>query len=128
GGGATAAVAGSASFPNIVLDKSGVGYTLVASAAGLTSATSNAFSVTTPGVLVTSTFNQDQVLLGSTIYYTQGGTLKSVSTSGGTVTTHSTTGSTAYRPTPDGTNISWSEMDPSNNLFIKKLVVSRNTP
>jgi hypothetical protein len=40
------AVNGVATFTNLSIDKPGVGYTLVASAAGLSSSTSTAFSVT----------------------------------------------------------------------------------
>ena len=42
------AVAGVAAFPALSIDKAGNGYTLVASASGLTSATSTAFSITQP--------------------------------------------------------------------------------
>ena len=47
GGAARPAVNGVAAFGSVNIDKSGAGYTLVASAAGLTSATSGAFTVTT---------------------------------------------------------------------------------
>jgi hypothetical protein len=51
GGTTTAtAVAGVATFSNLTLDKAGVGYTLVASATGLTPATSGAFTITAPVV------------------------------------------------------------------------------
>ncbi len=50
GGTVTAnAVAGVATFGTLSLNRSGVGYTLVASATGLTSATSNGFAVTAAG-------------------------------------------------------------------------------
>ncbi|HEV8409579.1 MAG TPA: Ig-like domain-containing protein, partial [Gemmatimonadaceae bacterium] len=39
------AVAGVATFPNLLINKNGTGYTLVASSTGLTSATSNAFDI-----------------------------------------------------------------------------------
>ena len=45
------AVAGVATFSNLSLDKAGTGYTLVASASGMASATSGAFSVTAPVAL-----------------------------------------------------------------------------
>jgi hypothetical protein len=48
-----AAVAGVASFPGIDIDETGAGYTLSASAAGLTGATSAAFSITGGGVSAT---------------------------------------------------------------------------
>ena len=42
-----AAVGGTATFGNLSIDKTGTGYTLAASSAGLTGATSNAFNITT---------------------------------------------------------------------------------
>ena len=42
------AVDGVATFPGLSIDKAGTGYTLVASASGLTSSTSTAFSITQP--------------------------------------------------------------------------------
>jgi alpha-tubulin suppressor-like RCC1 family protein len=48
GAATVAAVSGLATFANLVLDKAGTGYTLTATASGLTGATSNAFTVT-PG-------------------------------------------------------------------------------
>ena len=42
------AINGVASFANLSIDKAGTGYTLVASAAGLSSSTSTAFAITAP--------------------------------------------------------------------------------
>ena len=57
GGGATPAVSGAATFNGVSLNKSGNGYTLIASSAGLTSATSTTFNVTAgvPAKLVYTT-------------------------------------------------------------------------
>ena len=52
GGNSKAAVAGVATFAGCTIDKTGTGYTLVASVAGLTSATSAPFEVTTPAAQV----------------------------------------------------------------------------
>ncbi len=41
-------VNGVATFPNLSLDQAGMGYTLQASASGLTAATSSPFNVTVP--------------------------------------------------------------------------------
>jgi Flp pilus assembly pilin Flp len=46
GGGPVAASSGIASFTNVFIDKTGTGYQLTASSAGLTSATSTAFNIT----------------------------------------------------------------------------------
>ena len=46
GGGATPAVAGTATFAAVSINHSGTGYTLVASSSGLTSATSSTFNIT----------------------------------------------------------------------------------
>lgn len=48
-----AAVAGIATFSNLSVNKSGTGYTLVAAATGLTSATSNAFTATVAAAIAT---------------------------------------------------------------------------
>src|SRR5207248_1415173 len=52
-----AAVAGLATFSDLTLDKAGTGYTLAASDASLTSATSNSFNVT-PGAAAKLVFGQ----------------------------------------------------------------------
>ncbi|HYG76614.1 MAG TPA: Calx-beta domain-containing protein, partial [Planctomycetota bacterium] len=49
------AVSGVATFSNLSIDKAGTGYTLVASATNLTSATSNAFNITLPTVAFSAT-------------------------------------------------------------------------
>jgi hypothetical protein len=55
GGTARAATAGIATFAGLRLNKAGTGYTLAASASGLTSATSNAFNIT-PGTAASLAF------------------------------------------------------------------------
>jgi hypothetical protein len=129
GGAATAAVAGVATYSGVSLNKTGTGYTVVASATGLTSGTSPSFTVTSPGVVVISgTFLNDMVRLGNTIYFTHSNTLKSVSVRGGTVTTI-TASTGASRIATDGTNIFWAETGTLNSgdAFIKKLTVSSGT-
>jgi hypothetical protein len=59
-----AAVSGVATFPGITLDKVGAGYTLVASASGLTSATTNSFNITT-GPATTTTITAGNAQAGS---------------------------------------------------------------
>ncbi|HEX7950575.1 MAG TPA: hypothetical protein VF494_09520, partial [Candidatus Limnocylindrales bacterium] len=58
GGLAKAAVAGVATFSGCAIDKAGTGYTLVAAATGLTSATSAAFNVATPTATLVLTSSQ----------------------------------------------------------------------
>jgi hypothetical protein len=53
GGVSKAAVAGVATFTGCSIDRAGVGYTLIATSSGLTSATSNAFNVTAPAAVMT---------------------------------------------------------------------------
>jgi hypothetical protein len=58
GGLTKAAVAGVATFAGCKIDKAGTGYTLVASATGLTSATSSAFNVSLPTATLTLATSQ----------------------------------------------------------------------
>ena len=113
GGAASAAVAGVAKFSLLTLDKVGSGYTLQATATGLTSSTSNSFVVTSPGAISGPSNIADQTLMGGQIYWLEAGasgSLKSVSVNGGTVTTYSTISiSNAARITNDGTNLYWIE-------------------
>lgn len=65
-----AAVAGVATFSNVTLNKVGTGYTLVASASALTSATSSAFSIT-PGaaanLAIISAGNGQTAMVGTAV-------------------------------------------------------------
>jgi len=128
GGSATAATSGVLTLNNARLDRAGTNYTLVASGTGLTSATSTAFGVTSPGQVTDCCVGYHWVFLGSTIYFTGSSSVKSVSVTGGPVTT--ITGSTnASQITTDGTNIFWAERGSTNNgdAFIKKYTVSTST-
>jgi len=111
GGAATAAVAGVASFSGLYLDKAGTGFTVEATATGLTSVVSSAFNITSPGNLAVSSNIADMTRIGSRIYWIEVGasaSLKSVSVTGGAVTTHTATGNAA-RIATDGTNVFWIE-------------------
>ncbi|MEK7402535.1 MAG: hypothetical protein AABZ80_09265, partial [Gemmatimonadota bacterium] len=126
GGSATTATAGVATFADLTLNRtSGTGYTLVASATGLTPVTSGSFTMSAPGIVTTNTFINDLVELGDQIYFTHGGALKSVSVFGGTVTTVASS-TNSYRLATDATNIYWVEQGATNSgdASIKKLTVS----
>ncbi|HEX7939780.1 MAG TPA: hypothetical protein VF483_12410, partial [Gemmatimonadaceae bacterium] len=125
GGGSVAAAGGGASFPGLTLNKAGLGYTLVASAAGLTSAISPTFNITSPGVVATGVVSNDMVMLGGNVYFTHGQIVKRVSALGGTVTNMNTSVN-PYRITTDGTNIYWARQGASNSgdATIEKLTVS----
>lgn len=126
GGGSTAAASGVATFAGLTLNRtSGTGYTIVANAMGLTSATSGSFTMTSPGVVTTSTIINDMARLGDTIYFTHASALKKVHVNGGTVTTI-TSSSNADRITTDGLNIYWAEpgLTNSGDASVKKLTVA----
>ncbi len=94
------AAAGIGSFSDLVLNRDGNGYTLIATSAGLQSATSAAFGVSPVGVLVAST--QDAVFslgyaLGYVYYHTRAGSsapnyLMRVAPTGGTPSIHLSSG------------------------------------
>jgi alpha-tubulin suppressor-like RCC1 family protein len=86
-----AASAGVATFSGLALDRAGTGYTLTASATGLTSATSSAFTVT-PGTVIVS---QQETRLTAGSYHT------CALTTGGTA---SCWGSNLYGQLGDGTS------------------------
>ncbi|MFZ5854603.1 MAG: hypothetical protein ACOYXS_08910 [Chloroflexota bacterium] len=65
GGNSKAAVAGVASFAGCTIDKTGTGYTLVATASGLTAATSTAFSVSLPPAQITLSSTASVITWGS---------------------------------------------------------------
>ncbi len=64
---AVAAVNGAAVFSDLGIDKPGNGYTLVANASGLTSATSRSFNVTAPAVRLVFTVQPSNTLPGAAI-------------------------------------------------------------
>jgi adhesin/invasin len=70
-----AAVGGVATFGNLSIDEAGAGYTLAASAAGLSGATSNPFAITTPtsaptDLAVTASVDDATPAVGDTVVYT----------------------------------------------------------
>ncbi|MGD0090295.1 MAG: putative Ig domain-containing protein, partial [Planctomycetota bacterium] len=87
-----AAVSGVATFSGLSIDKTGTGYTLAATDGTLTSATSNAFNITSGGTVATPTFSpaagtyssaQSVTIAtttsGAAIYYTTDGSLPTTS-------------------------------------------------
>ncbi len=64
GGLTRAAVAGVATFTGCSINNAGVGYTLVATSTGLTSATSNAFNVTAPAAVISLVRSTGMVTYG----------------------------------------------------------------
>lgn len=68
GGGATAAVAGVATFSNLSVDKAGTGYTLTAAASGVSSAVSSAFDIVVGGATkLAFTVQPSNLITGGTI-------------------------------------------------------------
>ncbi len=67
GGTSKAAAAGVATFTGCKIDKPGVGYTLVASVAGLTPATSAPFEVTTPAAQVVLSSSESTIIWGNSV-------------------------------------------------------------
>jgi uncharacterized repeat protein (TIGR01451 family) len=70
-----AAVGGVATFGNLSIDEAGAGYTLAASAAGLSGATSNPFAITTStsvptDLAVTASVDDATPAVGDTVVYT----------------------------------------------------------
>ncbi len=65
GGNSKAAVAGVATFAGCKIDKTGTGYTLVATASGLTAATSTAFNVSAPQAEITLSSTASTITWGS---------------------------------------------------------------
>ena len=70
GGLSKVAVAGVATFSGCQINNSGVGYTLVASAASLTSATSSAFTVSAPAAAISLTTSARVITWGSAVVLT----------------------------------------------------------
>ena len=70
GGLSKVAVAGVATFSGCQINNAGVGYTLVASATSLTSATSTAFTVTAPGAVISLTTSASVITWGQAVVLT----------------------------------------------------------
>src|SRR5207247_1847395 len=84
------AVNGIATFPSLSVDKAGTGYTLRATASGLTDATSNTFNVTPPlpttGDLTVTTSTTGSSQPASYTVTVDGGSSRTISANGGTTT------------------------------------------
>src|SRR5205809_1026376 len=84
------AVNGIATFPSLSVDKAGTGYTLRATASGLTDATSSAFNVTPPppttGDLTVTTSTTGSSQPASYTVTVDGGSSRTISANGGTTT------------------------------------------
>src|SRR5213592_2331544 len=84
------AVNGIATFPSLSVDKAGTGYTLRATASGLTDATSSAFNVTPPppttGDLTVTTSTTGSSQPASYTVTVDGGSNRTISANGGTTT------------------------------------------
>src|SRR5207247_356476 len=90
GGAPINAVNGIATFPSLSVDKAGTGYTLRATASGLTDATSSAFNVTPPppttGDLTVTTSTTGSSQPASYTVTVDGGSSRTISANGGTTT------------------------------------------
>lgn len=111
GGAGARAVAGVATLSKLTLDQAGTGYVITTqdvTTATLTSAVTNAFNVSTPGT-VASTSVVTMTSVANALYWTDGTNIKSVSMTGGTIATMTGSLSTAGQVVSDGVNLYWSE-------------------
>ena len=100
-----AAVAGIATFAACKIDKAGVGYTLTASTAGLTSAISNTFNITV-GPATKLAYTQQPTSSAATVSISPAVTVAVQDAGGNTVTTSSATVTIAIGTNPGGGTLS----------------------
>jgi hypothetical protein len=121
-------VAGVASFNDLTVDRTGTSYQLSASASGVATGTSSAFTIDPLFLNTANVCCQKSVVIGSTIYFVHSNALKSMPVGGGIVTTIQGSTNPSHIAT-DGVNVFWSERGNNNNgdAFIRKYVVGAGT-
>ena len=98
------AVAGVATFSNLKINKTGIGYTLVASSSPLTAATSNAFNIT-PGTPTALKFSQQPTHTVAGTFFTPGVTVR-IEDVNGNLTTSTATVTVAIGTNPGSGTLS----------------------
>lgn len=112
-----AAVKGVAKFHPLTLNKAGTGYVITASSGTLTTATSSAFNVTSPGILANTNYICDMTRQGDVIWFVDcnsSGSLWSVPVTGGTPVQRVIGIPQPQRMASDANNVYWIEAGASN--------------
>jgi hypothetical protein len=118
---------GIATFSNLTVDRAGVGYSLSASASGVSTSASNTFAVTVPAIVASSQGGTTSMLAsGTNIYFTNpaGSTLSSVSKLGGAVTSLGAVAAGSGGIQTDGTSLYWAD---STGARICKMPIAGGT-